>query len=296
MVQLNESAASTYNRNRRYSNDVTRIIERSVGAQPTGRFSNRDARQIFDWQGNAQRFSTLQQDGKFGPQSMGVLITELTRAGQVNEARQLTSYPYELPPGGVLPGGSDTNPILQFRAVTIKPMQLRPFRGGWKASSEFVVRLFLNSSVDCSRYEYRQFIRGSCSTQRGTFSGGVQSFATWTATGSVQNQRNRFAIPGGLSTRFKEDGQEVSGRVFRYGYRSEEPVLSQGLEDRYLPDQANGHEYRARDIPGLAGSGRPVGLRVRLDFHFRGCVVDTQNNDEVIRTLHWGYDGDFIVT
>lgn len=294
MVALNAAAATTYNRRRNYSTDAIRIIEQEVGGRADGRFSEDDARRIYDWQGDARRFSSLTPDGKFGPRSNGVLIAELSRS-HPNQARQLTSYPYVLPAGVEPPAGADENPVLQFRAVTIKPMALRGFGSGWKMSAEFVVRLFLNPSLDCRRYQYRQFIRGTCTLQPGRFTGATVSRGTWVHTAPARDVAGEFEQPGGLPTRLSEDAQRVHGHTFRYGHRDADPVLETGLEDRYLPDQAGGPEYRARDIPGISGTTRPRGLRIRIDLHFRGRVIDVEDGGRAIRTLAWRYQGDDII-
>ncbi len=294
MSSLNANSATTYNRGRRYSADVVRIIEQQVGARPDGRFTDDDARRIFDWQGSSRRFASLVPDGKFGPASNGVLIAELGRS-QPDLARQLTSFPYVLPPGAVLPTGADSRPVLQFRATTITSMALRGMGSGWKMSAEFVVRLFLNPSVDASRYEYRQFIRGTCTLQPGRFTGTTPSRASWVHTARPADARSQFSNPGGLPARQSEDGQRVRGRTFRYGHRSANPVQERGLEDRYLPDQAGGHEYRARDVPGISGTTRPRGLRIRIDLNFQGRVIDVRDSNRVIRTLAWRYQGDDII-
>ena len=94
------------------------------------------------------------------------------------------------------------------------------------------------------------------------------------------------SISGDYVAALAEDGQTVGGVTHRYGRRMAAAVIQQGLEDRYLPNQATGCRYRARDTYGLRGATQQVGLRIRLDVTWQGRVIDTRAGNRVLRTLH----------
>lgn len=186
--------------------------------------------------------------------------------------------------------------IQEFRATTIVPAALRADGAGFVAGGQFIVRVRFDDA-DAGRYEYRQYIKGSAFVTHGSFSG-APSFATWTATGTPHNAANDFLIPGGLKTTFAEDGEVRSGRIERFGYRNTSfggGSLRQGIEDRYLPSQATGAEYRSRDTWGLRGLSRPRGLRVKIDIVYKGAVIDTLEGNRVVDTRHWGVHIDDII-
>ncbi len=187
--------------------------------------------------------------------------------------------------------------IQEFRATTIKSAALKSDGAGIFAGGQFVVVARFDGA-DAARYEYRQYIKGTAILQQGSFSGSPASMDNWVAKpGSApEDGKDLFLIPGGLPTSFREDGLIRNGRNERFGYRANAPVLRQGIEDRYLPDQVTGAEYRLRDTWGLRAPTRRVGLRLMIDIVYKGAIIDRQNLDQVVRTLHWGVHLDVIVT
>ncbi len=184
--------------------------------------------------------------------------------------------------------------IREFRAITIVPAGLRADGAGFIAGGQFVVRAKFDPG-DCARYEYRQYIKGTASTTSGSFSSSPPSRTNWTP-GAVHNAGPDFQVPGGLTTSYQEDGQVVGRRTERFGHRDHPQVLRTGLEDRYLPNRADGCEYKLRDTWGLRGTSRPVGLRIKIDIIYRGRIIDTSDGNKVVRSLHWGVHIDDIIT
>ncbi len=186
--------------------------------------------------------------------------------------------------------------VQEFRAITIVPAGLRADGAGFFAGGQFIVRAKFDPG-DCARYEYRQFIRGSAFLLEGTLgAGGPAALRGWVPTGGARDAGPDFEVPGGLQPAFREDGQRRGGRTERFGHRGHGAVLRRGLEDRYLPDQADGCEYRLRDTWGLRAARRLIGLRIQVDIVYRGRIIDTAEGDRVVKTLHWGFHIDDIVT
>lgn len=202
------------------------------------------------------------------------------------------------------------DPVVKFLAISVQPLGLRicdartSHFGGL-----FRVDLRLDPALDCSRYEYRQDIRGRASVQLA-------------GSSSRLDMRNCFEVPGGLSPALlTEDGQilnpapirpvppghacpPLAGSIVeRFGYRSSPPVVRAmgcpifaSLEDRYLPTQATGCRYVARDTYGVSiDRARLRGATLRLRLIWRGRVIDRLRGDRTIRTLHWGVRGRAIV-
>lgn len=187
--------------------------------------------------------------------------------------------------------------ILEFRATTIVPAGLRGDGAGFFAGGQFIVHVRFDEA-GASRYEYRQYIKGSAYTTRGSFSG-APSLASWTASETPHNASTDFLIPGGLQTHFTEDGEVRSGRTERFGYRDGRfggGRIAHGIEDRYLPSQSTGAEYKARDTWGLRGTARPRGLRIKIDIIYKGAIIDTSDHNRVVDTRHWGVHIDDIIT
>ena len=295
-MTLNLASANSYNRTRNYSADAIRVIQREVEATPTGSFNEDTVRRIFEWQQGNGRLRTLTPDGKMGPGSLGTMVAELNRRGRTADAVLLHQFPNVLPPGERPPAGAVVNPIVEFRAVTLVPINLGGQGAGFKMGGRFRVTVRLNPEVDCGRYEYRQFIKGTANVQQGTFTGPVPSLANWRPSGPLHDAKNDFGVPGGLQPHFTEDGEIVGGRTLSFGYRSAAPVVQQGIEDRYLPSQATGCEYRAVDTYGLSGIRRPRGLRVRLKLTWQGRVIDTRAGNRILDTRQWGVEKDDIIT
>jgi hypothetical protein len=189
-----------------------------------------------------------------------------------------------------------TRPIQRFEIIAGTPLALRASGSGWMMRGSFRVHILLRPQADCRRYEYRQYIRGTATVQRGTFPSGLPPSPTnWQATGPLEDVASTFEIPGGLPRQFREDGQRVGGRVLHFGYRTSPAVVAEGTEDRYLPRQDTGCEYRGMDTFGLSATTRVVGLRIRLSLAWQGRIIDTRERNRVIGQETWHIDGDDII-
>lgn len=177
--------------------------------------------------------------------------------------------------------------ILEFRATTTKSAALNREGAGIFAGGQFVVVARFDAA-DAARYEYRQYIKGTAIMQQGSFGGTPASMDNWAIKPATvpEDGKDLFLIPGGLHTSFREDGLVRVGRKEYFGYRANKGMYQPGLEDRYLPDQVTGAEYRLRDTWGLRAPTRRVGLRLMIDIVYEGAIIDRQNFDQVVRTLH----------
>jgi hypothetical protein len=300
-MALDLPAARQYNRDRHYSTNAIQIIQRTVGAAPTGSFDDSTVQRIFDWEGQPARVSRLSQDGKMGPLALGTMIAELSRAGNNADALVLSAFPNILPDGVAPPPGAVIRPVIEFRHHTVTPTGLRasgPGNLGFFFGGRFRVRLRLNPNADCRRFEYRQFIRGTCTARRGTFAAGLpRVLANWSPSGPESDRSSVFQVPGGLSaTQLREDGQVVGGVTRRIGHRGAAQTLQEGLEDRYLPTRATGCDFHAVDTYGLRDNIRIIGTRLRLHLVFEGRVIDTSDHNRIIQRIHWSVRGDDIIT
>jgi len=285
-MSLQLASAHAYNLARGYDARCGRIIQREIGSGVSGSLDRDDARAIYEWQ--RSHAPLLVADGKLGPNSLGVMIEELRARGATGEAAALSAYSHNLP-------GASSDPVAHFRAIAVEKCAIHKVGSGFRAGGQFRVRIRFKPGVDCERYEYRQYIKGQAFAQQGSFSG-TPSFASWTSTGTKDNQASSFAIPGGLKTTFHEDGHVSGGKTERFGYRRSPPVRRTGIEDRYLPSQRAGGEYRLLDTYGLRKtSGRPRGLRIWLKLTYQGRIIDVKDKNRTIRTLHWGFQLDDII-
>ena len=81
-----------------------------------------------------------------------------------------------------------------------------------------------------------------------------------------------------------------------FGYRARPVGLRQGIEDRFLQDQATGAEYRLRDTWGLRAPTRREGLRLMFDIGYKVVIIDRQTFGQVVRQFQWGVHLDVIAT
>ncbi len=296
-MTFNINSANAYNRRRNYSSNSIHIIQREaeVGARTTDVFDDEMARQIYNWQQSPTRLRPLIPDGKMGPLSLGTMIAELMHGGRTADATLLSRFPNILPSGVSTPPGTTINPIIEFRAITVTPIGLRGIGAGFMMGGRFKVRVRFNPSVNCVQFEYRQFIKGTATVQQGAFVGSP-SIANWHANGALHNAANDFQIPGGLQPHFSEDGQITGGTTNQFGYRTATAVNSPDIEDRYIPVQATGCEYRLTDTYGLRGNSQPKGLRIRMSIMWQGRVIDTSRSNRIVDTRHWRVDKDEIIT
>ncbi|MFU7559337.1 hypothetical protein ACMFWY_11720 [Roseiconus sp. JC912] len=293
---LNLNAANSYNRSRGYSSPLIRVIRREVGSQENGNLSSATATAVYNWQEH-QNGPRINADGMFGPKSLGKLIQSLEATGRTEEVAMAKRFPYH--DFGASSGEDDF--VLEFRALRVRPITLESLGSGWICKGKFRVIIRFDPAIDASRYEYRQFIKGTATTQQGRFTGSTPSMSNWVATGTLNDRKSAFQIPGGLSsTTYREDGfVKRDGTIERYGYRSSPASIETNTtpEDRYSPNQAHGHTYRCTDGVGLLDrTGRPPGLRIRQKFLFQGRIIDTARSNRIVATRHWKLEGDHILT
>lgn len=116
---------------------------------------------------------------------------------------------------------------------------------------------------NCSRGEYRQYVRGS-----------------FTAGGAAVTHH----IGPGLTlhpTKYQLDGNATTANYFgRRDYRT--------TYSHFEPDQASGCQFQGQDIPGIsAGSG--TALTVNLDFI--GKLIDTGDSNRELASASWSVQG-----
>ncbi len=186
--------------------------------------------------------------------------------------------------------------VHEFRVRTLVPIGLRSKGAGFLLGGRFQVVVRLDPNVDCQRFEYRQYIRGIARIQPGRFVGTDRSRSNWRPIGRSREASAAFQIPGGLTRSWTEDGQITPQGVQRFGYRDAGACTTNGLEDRYLPDQRYGHEYHARDTYGLLGSTRPEGLRIRLKIAWQGRIIDTHDDGRILAKRIWAIQADKMIT
>jgi len=183
-----------------------------------------------------------------------------------------------------------------FRVTTLVPVGLRADGAGFVMGGRFKVEASFSPSAQAPKYEYRQFLKGGAFVQFGRFTSSPPSRANWTHTAPRHDAKNDFGIPGGLSPNFREDGQVINGRTYRFGYRIALPVNQTGLVDHYLPNQPNGDRYEAIDTYGLRGSQRTTGLKVYMWLQFQGRIIDTSRGGAAVRDLYWKIEHEDIIT
>ena len=147
---------------------------------------------------------------------------------------------------------------------------------GFAFVGQFRVIMQLDASTDWSKFEYRQYIKGTCFVNHGRFSGTPHSRANWNQVGSSVNGASYFRMTGGLNaTEYREDNEIVNGVPTKFGHRSNRPTVITGLQDHYLPTQRTGRIYHSLDTFGIRGTSREVGLRIVYNLHYEGRIIDT---------------------
>ncbi|MEZ5391302.1 MAG: hypothetical protein R2724_00160 [Bryobacterales bacterium] len=177
--------------------------------------------------------------------------------------------------------------VQSFDHHTVRSASLRSDGDGFFAGGQFTIAIRFDER-DCRHFEYRQKIRGTAYIQPGEFIGAMEP-GNWVPTGEAHSVARSFAVPGGLRENFIEDGERRAGQVFHYGYRNNDPVQEEGLEDRYVP-HPNGPVYRLRDTFGLRGDTRPQGARITIRLWYKGLVIDNRRTDDrPVLEQNWSY-------
>jgi hypothetical protein len=305
-MTLNVSSAIQFNNNRGYDAHATKLIQSHVQSFTHGVFDQTTVTAIYNWQKSPNRNPSPEADGKLGPCSLGLMISEMDQLGQINGAAILRKYPYSLPPTSGAAQTGDVDPVLSYNVNKyVSNLHLRadpdnPSR--WLMKGRFEVKIKLNPKLaDPLRYEYRQYIRGNSFTQRGYWN---PESTIWTPRdGELQKSANEFfEIPKGKSstkglTQFwKEDGQIMSdGTNQHFGHRSAKPVTREGILDAYLvKNEMNqkGYDYELQDTYGLGGDYER-GLRVMIELHYRGDIV--KDGTQVIASQGWAFRQDMAI-
>jgi len=303
-MTLDVSSAIQFNNNRGYDAQATKLIQSHTQSFTHGVFDQPTVTAIYNWQKSPNRNPSPEADGKMGPCSLGLMISEMDRLGQTAGAAILRKYTYSLPPGSGAAQAGDVQPVLSYNVNKYAVnLNLRSDPGNtsrWLMKGRFEVKIKFNPKLkDQMRYEYRQYIRGNSFTQRGYWD--PQS-TIWTArSGELQISANEFfEVPGttpsnkGLTQHWKEDGQIMSdGTHQHFGHRDKKPVSpNEGLLDAYTVDNEmnqKGHVYELKDTYGLGGKYER-GLRVMIELYYRGDIV--KDGNQVIASQSWSYKQD----
>jgi hypothetical protein len=175
-----------------------------------------------------------------------------------------------------------SGPVRRFTLHHEVYPDLRANGAGWMLRGRFSIRVRFEPAPDVSRYEYRQYIRGTAWTQAGQFpEDETPSVENWTPSAPRVNAAALFEIAGGLPTSWTEDGQGSEC----FGHRDAAGVSRAGLVDRYSPDQANGDSYELVDTYGFEGTNRVFGTKLFFDLRYRFVIVDRQEGGsrEILR-------------
>lgn len=241
--------AIRYNR-RRYNAVGTRLIQDLVGSTPTGSWVSADIVAIALLQ---EQFG-MSKDGRVGFRTFRFLVRETRRERLAR---------------------TDSNCLTDLHIDQFSP-QIVPRRNGALMRGHFRMRAQFPRYCGCRHFEYRQFIRGHFTVQRGR---------------RVVDQGAAFdTLPRGrLNRGWQEDGDTTVTAV-NYGYRSRQAETNDRyVNDRGRLDMRNGCRYRGEDWPGGDYTGwrgfRPRGgdiLDIRL--RFRGEI---RRNARVVRRKWW---------
>ena len=292
-MSLNTASAISYNQGRGYSQKATAIIQSFVNAKTTGVFDSQTVTAIYKLQQSPRYAFKFTADGKVGPNTLGLIIMEIEHVGKASEGATLRAYSYT-----IQGAAGDVNPVESFVQWTSEPLILRTDGFSWYSmQGVFGATLKLSANLpDPTRYEYRQKIRGGAWSRFGSWNSDEQ----WVANpGSVWGwQSDVFRVPAdgllgpGLSMdHWKEDGEVINGKAYRFGHRDQPKVIDVGLKDFYSPNQS-GREYSMQDTFGIKRKADYIeGLRLSLDIRYMGCVIDTlkAGDDKVIFSKQWSY-------
>jgi hypothetical protein len=150
--------------------------------------------------------------------------------------------------------------------VRTSPTECR-LEGHFRTASQF------SSRCNCSQFQYRQFIRGHFTLNRG---------------GTVTDLSGIFSdLPSGnLTPAFQEDG-DINDVPVNYGHRDQPADANPEdhyINDRLADDQANGCRYRNEDRPDATLTDCQPGDVYDVDINFRGEI---QRNATPIESKTW---------
>jgi len=234
----------------RYNSVGTRLIQQLLGGPVTGNWTEDNIRAI----AATQEQYGLTKDGKVGADTFRFIDTEVA-----NEALAKT----------------DENCLVSFN-IDRRRENIVPRNNGATMTRQFFMHARFPDYCDCSDFEYRQFIRGHFTHERG---GVVTDEGDWFA----------FLPAGRLNAAWQEDGHTGVPSV-NFGYRGR-PASPDDLylNDAGRQDRANGCVYRGEDTPGGNYGGRHVanprtGDTLDILVQFRGEI---RRRGRVVRSKRW---------
>ena len=143
----------------------------------------------------------------------------------------------------------------------------------------------------CAAGEYRQYVRGAfmrLNPVSGLLTPVVHQLPNPRSTPAAPlPPRPMLPMPpaGAASDNFLEDGNSAGNWL--YGHRRN-PAANPGPHNQFLPDRANGCEFRGTDNPGYSNV---PGTFYFVWLDFRGQAVDAATEDEVLQTSDWSVAG-----
>ncbi|WP_146348159.1 eCIS core domain-containing protein [Phaeobacter marinintestinus] len=243
--------AIRFNTNR-YDPDSIRLIQQVVGgdATPQGAMTESIVRAI----AILQRDFGLPQNGQVGPRTFA-LISRLNGASSAPTG-----------PGDCLTRFSVAT-VNNFQAEYTSNPVVRDIL------ARFIVQARFEPRCRCQDFQYRQYICGTVSRQPPPVAMGGPAVQTPTPMNGAFSRIPGGRLPrcGGAITHEDGDTSAGSGVGPNYGHRTQ----GQGSNDRYLPNRANGCEYRGYDVVGLRNISLAafIGHTYRFDLRFRGEII-----------------------
>jgi hypothetical protein len=241
-------AAIAFNR-ARYNEANTRLIQELLGGPVTGTWSEENIVAI----AATQEEYNLEKDGKVGNETFRFLNREARLEGLSTSTKAcLTSFRVIGPNAPTL--------------VRVDASHCR-MQGSFGTQSQFSAR------CNCSQFQYRQFIRGTFTQNRG---------------GVITDRSDFFGrLPSGsLTAAFQEDGDNTAA-VVHYGHRdeaAEAAPINRYTDNTGAVDQADGCRYENDDFPGGTFDDCLAGDSFDINMNFRGEI---QRNGTPIQSKFW---------
>lgn len=240
--------AIAYNR-ARYNEPNTRLIQNLLGGPVTGTWNEENIVAI----AANQEIYGLKKDGKVGDETFRFLNREARLEKlSTSTANCLTMFHII---------GPDTPTFSRVDASHCR------MEGHFRTESQF------SSRCNCSQFQYRQFIRGHFTRNRG---------------GTITDISTIFShlTSGNLTAAFQEDA-DTTDTPQNYGHRDQ--PADNDPEDHYIDasntdDQANGCRYKSEDFPDATVNDCQAGDIYDIDMNFRGEI---QRNGSPIQSKFW---------
>jgi hypothetical protein len=240
--------AIAFNRTR-YNAVNTRLIQSLLGGPVTGEWTEENIQAI----AANQEIYGLKKDGKVGDETFRFLNREARLEGMsTSTANCLTMF-------RIIGPDAPT-----FRRVDSSHCHVE---GHFRTESQF------SSRCNCSQFQFRQFIRGHFTRNRG---------------GTITDISSIFSrLPSGsLTAAFQEDGDTTDTPV-NYGHRdqdADDDPIDHYINNAGDDDQANGCRYLSEDGPDATINDCRAGDSYEVDMNFRGEI---QRNGTAIQQKFW---------